>query len=83
VSLQPSKQNSYYFLEIGDLPPGLVASFDQFEGKGSDERKVTVQSLNASKTGSFTLTVAYHEWQGLNKWLVNYCLLNVVVPKSE
>ncbi len=83
VSLQPSKQNSYYFLEVGDVPPGLVTHWDTQEGKGNDTRRLQISSLNAVKTGSFTLTVAYHEWQGLNKWLVNYCLLNVVVPKQE
>jgi len=82
VSLQPSKQNSYYFLEVGDVPPGLVTHWDTQEGKGNDTRRLQISSLNAVKTGSFTLTVAYHEWQGFNRWLVNYCLLNVVVPKN-
>lgn len=82
VSLFPSYKNSRYFLEVGGLPKGISAFFDKQEGRGDDIRKLYISKNDEAISGSFTLTVAYHEWQGFNRWLVNYCLLNVVVPKN-
>jgi len=63
------------------LPKGIAALFDEQEGRGNDLRKLYITKNDEAISGSFTLTVAYHEWQGFNRWLVNYCLFNVVVPK--
>lgn len=77
VSLHPSYENSVYELEFGNLPQDVNVEMPLKRGRGNDQLSF---SLVGNGFGSFTITLAYHEYQlGKFKWLTNYCLFNVVL----
>jgi len=80
VTLQPSYHNSPYELELGNLPKNVFVEMPIQHGRGDDQLYFKVYSLEEENRGSFTITLAYHEYQmGKFQWLTNYCLFNVVL----
>lgn len=78
VNLYPSYIDSSYEMELGKLPKGLSAVIEPAVGKGKNEVQLFLNRAEVFASGSFTVTVAYHEYQpGRFKWLTNYCLFNV------
>lgn len=78
VVLQPSYSDSQYELEFGDLPQDVNVEMPLRSGRGDDQLYFKVHHLEGQNQGSFTITLAYHEYQlGKFKWLTNYCLFNV------
>ncbi|GIV28738.1 MAG: hypothetical protein KatS3mg027_2552 [Bacteroidia bacterium] len=80
VTLQPSYNDSPYELEFGSLPKDVFVEMPIQRGRGDDHLYFKVHRLEGQNRGSFTITLAYHEYQmGKFQWLTNYCLLNLVL----
>ncbi len=80
VSLQPSHDDSPYELELGGLPQDVTVEMPIKRGRGDDQIYFKVFRSLEENIGSFTMTLAYHEYQlGKFKWLTNYCLFNVIL----
>lgn len=83
ILLSPSYKNSQYELEIGDLPAGVKIELDKKNGWGNEQASLKIKRESNSATGSFTVTLAYHEYQPKKEiWLTNYCLFNIVLTKE-
>lgn len=84
VDLNPSYKDSIYKLELGALPLGVEGNINPISGKGKMSVNLYLNNITKETEGSFTIPLAYHEYQvGKFKWLTNYCLFNVIFPMKE
>lgn len=79
VSLLPSFENARFWLQTGDLPPGVSAALDPERGVGTSTPKVTLSVEGGAGNGSFDVVVVYREIDKNFNELANFCQLNIII----
>jgi hypothetical protein len=79
MTLAPSRPNSPFEVEVGNLPLGVTASINRASGVGTFRPRITLSAENSAVLGSYTITVFYNEAQNGGGTLTSACKLNLIV----
>ncbi|RLC38091.1 hypothetical protein DRH27_03125 [Candidatus Falkowbacteria bacterium] len=78
VALNPSRDWRKYRVRMGDLPDGVMAEVNDFEGRGEGRARITLNIGDKAEKGNFSVTIVYEEMQG-REYVSSYCQFNLII----
>ena len=80
VALNPSRDWRKYRVKMGDLPNGVTAEVDDFEGRGKGKARVSLSVGDKAEKGNFSVMIVYEEKQG-REYIPSNCQFNLIVKQ--
>ena len=78
VALNPSRDWRKYRVRMGDLPDGVTAEVNDFEGRGKGRARVNLSVGDKAEKGNFSVMIIYEEMQG-REYVPSYCQFNLII----